>query len=231
LENIFNEIESLKNIYKETQEEMNKILSINPEPIKKIFADYEDKILNQSTDPEYIKYIYNKAQEKILSQINTSGNIKNIFEEINKKLSNTKYLSLLVFDELGLSEKSPTNCLKVLHSKLEMSLNPKEKKQISFIGISNWRLDAAKMNRTIFLAIPEIALDDIKLTVKAIAESYGEDLYSKYEEQYKLLGNSYYNYKNKIEKEFTVDNTNKGEETKKESDKNEINLKKVMNLL
>ena len=37
-------------------------------------------------------------------------------------------ISLLVFDELGLSEKSPTNCLKVLHSKLEMSLNANEKK-------------------------------------------------------------------------------------------------------
>ena len=113
-----NEFESLKNIYKETQEEMNKIVSNNPETIKKIFSEYEDKILNQSNDTEYIKYIYNKTKEKILSQLNTSENIKSIFKEVNNKLSKTKYLSLLVFDELGLSERSPTNCLKVLHSKL-----------------------------------------------------------------------------------------------------------------
>jgi len=34
-------------------------------------------------------------------------------------------ISLLVFYALCLSEKSPTNCLKVLHAKLEMSLNAK----------------------------------------------------------------------------------------------------------
>ena len=72
--------------------------------------------------------------------------IKIILNEIKKRIFKKKFLSLLVFDELGLSEKSPANCLKELHSKLEMSLNPKEQKQISFIGISNWRLDATKMN-------------------------------------------------------------------------------------
>ena len=71
-----------------------------------------------------------------------------------------------MFDELGLSEKSPTNCLKVLHSKLEMSLDPNEQNQLSFIGISNWRLDAAKMNRAIFLAIPDIDLLDVGKTVE-----------------------------------------------------------------
>ena len=72
--------------------------------------------------------------------------IKIILNEIKKTIFKNIFLSLLVFDELGLSEKNPTNSLKSLHSKLEMFLNPKEQKQISFIGISNWRLDAAKMN-------------------------------------------------------------------------------------
>ena len=131
---------------------------------------------------------------------NSESIIKTVFEDVKKKLSKKKYLSLLVFDELGLSERSPTNCLKVLHSKLEMSLDPKEQKQVSFIGISNWRLDAAKMNRTIFLAIPDVTLDDIETTVKAIADSYDKDLYYKYEKEYNLLGNTYFNYKEMLKR-------------------------------
>ena len=60
------------------------------------------------------------------------------------------------------------------------------------------------MNRTIFLAIPDIKLDDVSITVKAIADSYGQDLYTKYENEYQLLlGKIYYNYKEELEKEFT----------------------------
>ena len=129
------------------------------------------------------------------SETNTPENIENIFMEAEKKISdNDKMVSLLVFDELGLSEKSPTNCLKVLHSKLEMSLNPNEKK-IGFIGISNWGLDAAKMNRAIFLAIPDIGLDDIGTTVKAISDSYDPLIYQNYEKTYVFLGRIFFKYK------------------------------------
>ena len=138
------------------------------------------------------------------SETNTPESIENIFREAEKKSyssqSQERILSLLVFDELGLSEKSPTNCLKVLHSKLEMSLDPNEQKQISFIGISNWRLDAAKMNRAIFLAIPDISLNDVDLTVEAIAKSYDENIYNKYKNQYKLLGNAYFFYRDGLKK-------------------------------
>ena len=134
------------------------------------------------------------------SETNTPESIKKIFDVAENKIEkNTndeeKIISLLIFDELGLSEKSPTNCLKVLHSKLEMSLNPKEKKLLSFIGISNWRLDAAKMNRTIFLSIPDMGLDDIDSTVRAIAKSYHPEIYNKYENEYTLLGKNYFDYK------------------------------------
>ena len=39
----------------------------------------------------------------------------------------------ILFDEIGLAEKSEYNPLKVLHAKLETN-----KEQIGFIGISNW---------------------------------------------------------------------------------------------
>ena len=81
-------------------------------------------------------------------------------------------------------------------------MDPKENKQISFIGISNWRLDAAKMNRTIFLAIPDIKEDDVDTTVEAIAKSYSEDIYKKYESQYLFLGSTYFEYKEKLKKEI-----------------------------
>ena len=74
-----------------------------------------------------------------------------------------------------------------------MSLNSDEKK-IAFIGISNWGLDAAKMNRVIFLAIPDISIDDIGTTVKAISDSYDESLYSKNEKTYERLKNIYFKY-------------------------------------
>ena len=53
----------------------------------------------------------------------------------------------IYFDEIGLAEKSVHNPLKVLHSELE-----REKKEIGFIGVSNWELDASKMSRFLILA-------------------------------------------------------------------------------
>ena len=134
------------------------------------------------------------------SETNTPESIEKIFKIAEEKLMDKadEMISLLVFDELGLSEKSPTNCLKVLHSKLEISLNTKDENKISFIGISNWRLDAAKMNRTIFLAIPEIGIDDIQLTSEAIAKSYNIKLYDNYRKEFMFLENVFYFYKEQL---------------------------------
>ena len=52
---------------------------------------------------------------------------------------------LIGFDEIGLAELSQDNPLKVVHPYLE---NPK----IAFVGLSNWCLDASKMNRGLHLA-------------------------------------------------------------------------------
>jgi len=52
--------------------------------------------------------------------------------------------AVVIFDEIGLAEKSIHNPLKVLHSLLEP---PK----VATVGISNWSLDASKMNRVITL--------------------------------------------------------------------------------
>jgi hypothetical protein len=66
------------------------------------------------------------------------------------KINEQNLLPVFVFDEIGLAELSKYNPLKVLHSLLEV-----ENCEIAFVGISNWRLDASKMNRAVYLARPD----------------------------------------------------------------------------
>jgi hypothetical protein len=51
---------------------------------------------------------------------------------------------------------SKYNPLKVLHKELEV-----EKREIGFVAISNWRLDASKMNRALYLARPDPVEKDL----------------------------------------------------------------------
>lgn len=66
-----------------------------------------------------------------------------------------EYVSVVVLDEIGLAEDSPTMPLKTLHPLLEGGYiddeEQKDSKKVGFIGISNWSLDPAKMNRGILL--------------------------------------------------------------------------------
>ena len=94
------------------------------------------------------------------SERSTSEGIERIFdyaeklakvsEETNSQ-ANTgqvrKAIPVVVFDEIGLAELSPSNPLKVLHSRLEF-----ENVRVGFIGISNWHLDSSKMNRVLTVA-------------------------------------------------------------------------------
>lgn len=69
---------------------------------------------------------------------------------------------VVVFDEIGLAEKSPTNPLKIMHSLLEPP-------RVATVGISNWSLDASKMNRVITLSRTEPDDEDLKESAKQIA--------------------------------------------------------------
>jgi hypothetical protein len=81
---------------------------------------------------------------------------------------------MILFDELGLAEKSPTNPLKVLHSKLEYD---GKNEGVCFVGISNYSLDAAKINRALSLSVPNLEdkLDQLKSTAESIIKSIFED--------------------------------------------------------
>ncbi|XP_048222860.1 E3 ubiquitin-protein ligase RNF213 [Perognathus longimembris pacificus] len=66
-----------------------------------------------------------------------------------------RYVSVVVLDEVGLAEDSPRMPLKTLHPLLEdgcIEDDPSPHKKVGFIGISNWALDPAKMNRGIFVS-------------------------------------------------------------------------------
>ena len=71
--------------------------------------------------------------------------------------------TVLLLDEVGLAEHSPDMPLKVLHGIL---VDP----PIAVIGISNWTLDAAKMNRAICLQRPEPREADLQLTGSSIIQ-------------------------------------------------------------
>jgi len=136
-------------------------------------GDASDNILFKSLPKLFI----NSFQGSLGS---TSKGVLNIFKKARLLLKNNndyldKIISMIYFDEMGLAEHSPNNPLKVIHSELEYDLNEGNKK-IAFVGISNWILDASKMNRGLFLSIPPPDLDDLKTTAQTIAESYNLNL-------------------------------------------------------
>ncbi|XP_052086034.1 E3 ubiquitin-protein ligase RNF213-like [Mytilus californianus] len=65
------------------------------------------------------------------------------------------FVSVVVLDEIGLAEDSPRMPLKTLHPLLEDGCcddeEPEPYKKVAFVGISNWALDPAKMNRGILV--------------------------------------------------------------------------------
>ena len=68
-------------------------------------------------------------------------------------------MSVVVLDEIGLAEDSPLMPLKTLHPLLEdgtataeESRTTSDHHRVGFIGLSNWALDPAKMNRGIMLS-------------------------------------------------------------------------------
>ena len=99
------------------------------------------------------------------SESSTSEGIHEIFEKASKYKRHNKdadVLPVVLLDEVGLAENSPNNPLKVLHSLLEPGKG--KLPDVAVVGISNWALDAAKMNRAIHLSRPEPTPKDLEET-------------------------------------------------------------------
>uniref|UniRef100_A0A670Y6Z8 RING-type E3 ubiquitin transferase n=1 Tax=Pseudonaja textilis TaxID=8673 RepID=A0A670Y6Z8_PSETE len=85
-----------------------------------------------------------------------------------------EYVSVVVLDEIGLAEDSPKMPLKTLHPLLEdgcIDDNPLPHKKVGFVGISNWALDPAKMNRGIFVSRGNLNKNELIKSAKGICSS------------------------------------------------------------
>jgi hypothetical protein len=76
---------------------------------------------------------------------------------------------------------------------------------VAFLGISNWSLDAAKMNRGITISIPDLSEEDNIETSLTIGKSYNEHLATRFEQFYKDLGSAYFEYRNYLKNNFLTD--------------------------
>ncbi|XP_046860852.1 E3 ubiquitin-protein ligase rnf213-alpha-like [Xenia sp. Carnegie-2017] len=96
------------------------------------------------------------------SPLSTPDGIVSIFKQcsqLQKDKDLSKFVSVVVLDEIGLAEDSPLMPLKTLHSLLEDGTATSEgsgktldHNRVGFIGLSNWALDPSKMNRGIMLS-------------------------------------------------------------------------------
>ncbi|CAF1035564.1 unnamed protein product [Rotaria sordida] len=108
------------------------------------------------------------------SQNCTSESIIKVFERAAKYggvRNDSEILPVIIFDEIGLAELSPHNPLKVLHAELEV-----DNSKYGFVGVSNWRLDASKMNRALYLSTPDPDIKDLQLTGLIIAQSMQQQI-------------------------------------------------------
>lgn len=136
------------------------------------------------------------------SESSTSEGIIKVFDKARKYKSHNKdgnVLPVVLLDEVGLAENSKYNPLKVLHSLLEPGDG--QLPDVAVVGISNWSLDAAKMNRAIHLSRPEPTIHDLYETgyslhyadskdVEDYSENFGKD-------ELRCLAEAYFEYQSK----------------------------------
>lgn len=115
-----------------------------------------------------------------------------------------EYISVVVLDEIGLAEDSPKMPLKTLHPLLEEGCiddEPLPHKKVGFIGISNWALDPAKMNRGIFVSRGDPDEKELIESAKGICSS-DEMVLEKVRDLFKPFARSYLNICRKQGKGF-----------------------------
>ncbi len=105
------------------------------------------------------------------SESSTSEGILKVFEKARryKVEGSNDVLPVVLLDEIGLAEVSAFNPLKVLHNLLEPGDG--QLPDVAVVGISNWCLDPAKMNRAIHLSRPEPDVEDLFQTGQSIREA------------------------------------------------------------
>ena len=162
------------------------------------------QILFDTLQGEYSENPFFRKKGKLIryyyqgSETSTSEGIEDVFKKAYKakeQNKNSNRINLVFFDEMGLAENSRNNPLKILHFWLE-----KDREQsVPFLGISNWRLDAAKINRALNLSIIDYDLEDLEDTAISIAKALDEYLASSQESFFRILAKTYYQYLSEIQ--------------------------------
>ena len=136
---------------------------------------------SESTLPEDVENLFDKAEHKL---------------DYYKEHKLETPISMPLFDELGLAENSKANPLKILHSKLEYDGKADD---VSFVGISNYTLDAAKINRALVLSVPDLdqKLDQLTETATNIVESISPKI--KNDKIFVILSHTYFYYKENLQ--------------------------------
>lgn len=101
------------------------------------------------------------------SESSTSDGIINVFERAKKfEKQDRDILSLVILDHIELADISRFYPLKVLPSLLEPE--GYDRPEVAVVGISNWTLDSAKMNRAIHLSRPDMNEEELFITGQSI---------------------------------------------------------------
>ena len=135
------------------------------------------KLLLDEMKGEYSTNEYFKQYPEVITSFyqcsleSSSEGIQKVFERARNKLKNNNYKKncLVFMDEMGIADESKNNPLKVLHNELDKNLEYNNNEKISFIGITNWSLDASKMNRAINIVVEEPDLNYLIETANYIA--------------------------------------------------------------
>ena len=135
------------------------------------FEILQDSMKGLSSKSKFCREYPPLTAFKIQGSLNTtSEEILNIFNKGRSyQHNNSDKLAVIFMDEMGLAEIGENNPLKVIHAELEQE---QEQDKIAFVGISNWFIDASKMNRVIYNVAQDADEDDLIQTGKEIARSY-----------------------------------------------------------
>ena len=137
------------------------------------------------------------------SETTSTRDVENLFKDAEQRSESFKNLdyygqhpiTYIFFDEIGLCEVSDKKPLKILNFKFEYE---NKKKYLSFIGASNWNLDASKMNRGFTLLVPELHenKEDVDETCKKIVINISPNLWTEETQKiFEALVLSYIKYK------------------------------------
>ena len=139
----------------------------------------------------------------LCSQYTTSTSIIDVFRrasEFQEAVGHmVNFVSVVVLEQVGLAEASPGLPLKTLHPYLEdgtAGFNTDEEeipheKRVAFVGISNWDLDPAKMNRAIVVTSVPPDEDELTVTAKGIEQSLSQSVSMSLESYFKPLALMY----------------------------------------